>query len=164
MGVVPDETGYIEVNENYVFPGGIHVGTSDNIYSNGYISFDITDLAGAEVVSVTLRMDLDRREYGEYGDRSPLGNLRIGTLDYGTGQLSLSARDIPAKMLVQLPNSITDISYSGDELANELQKNIDAASDRFQLKVYWSHPSIDGVRGGLRYLQEDIHLTVQYTE
>ncbi len=117
-------------------------------------------MAGAEVVSATLTMDL----YQELGDRSHLGNLRIDTLDYGTGQLSGLDGDISSKLLVQLPNSITDISYSSHELANELQKNINAASDRFQLKVYWSHPYYFGVQGGLSYRREDIYLTVQYTE
>ena len=98
LDVVPDETGFIEVTDTFVHsPEGIKVGTSDRIYKDGYISFDITDLTGVEVVSVTLRMDLNR----EFGDRSYLGNLRIGTLDYGTGPLRMEARDIPAKMLVQ---------------------------------------------------------------
>ena len=118
-------------------------------------------MAGVEVVSANFTMDLDR----EYGDRSYLGNLRIGTLDYGT-DLGVSDRDIPAKLLVQLPNSTTDVSYSSNELADELQKNINAASDRFQLKIYWSHPYTDedGIADGLLYLLGDIYLIVQYTE
>jgi len=92
--------------------------------------------------------------------------LRIGTLDYGTGLLSVSDGEIPAKLLVQLPNSTTDISYSSNGLADELQNNINEASDRFQLKVYWSHPQAneDEIRDMLQYKQEDIYLIARYLE
>jgi len=167
LDIVSEETGQIANNEDWAARADIYVGDGGgDRYVNGYISFDITDLTGVEVVSVTLTMDLDR----EYGDRSYLGNLRIGTLDYGTGPFtvpsSVSIRDIPAKLLVQLPNSITDIDYSSNDLADELQKNINAASDRFQLKIYWSHPHTDEDESadGLLYLQGGIHLIVQYTE
>jgi len=167
LDVVPEETGQIANNEDWATLADIYIGDGGgDRYVNGYISFNITYLAGVEVVSATLTMDLDR----ECGDRSYLGNLRIGTLDYGTGPFtvpsSVSIRDIPAKLLIQLPNSTTDVSYSSNELADELQKNINAASDRFQLKIYWSHPHTDedGIADGLLYLQGDIYLIVQYTE
>jgi len=69
-------------------------------------------------------------------------------------------------LLVQFPNSTTDISFSNNELADELQKNINAASDRFQLKVYWSHPHAneDEIHDKLLYKQGDIYLIVQYIE
>ena len=162
--LVYDETGMIEANGSraitgYVYAGDMH--DSDE-YFNGYISFDISDLTGIEVVSVTLTMNLD----SEHGNRSYLGNLRIGTIDYGTGALSASDADIPAELLVSLPNSTTHISYSSDELADELQKNINSGKDRFQLKLYWSHPgsNLDDASDGLIYAQDDIHLAVQYIE
>jgi len=161
LSVVKDETGQIAISEDWAGRGDIYIGDDDgDRYVNGYISFDITDLAGLDVVSVNFNMDLNE----ECGDRSYLGNFRIGTLDYGT-DLSVSDRDIPAKLLVQLPNSTTDVSYSSNELADELQKNINAASDRFQLKIYWSNPHTDedGIADGLRY-REGVYLTVQYTE
>jgi hypothetical protein len=145
----------------------IYVGDDEfDRYVNGYISFNITYLAGVEVISATLVMVPGR----EYGDRSYLGNLRIGTLDYGTAPFTLpgclSIRDIPVELLVEFPNSITDINYSGDELANALQEKIDAESDRFQLKLYWTHPHTneDGNEDGLGYYMNGTYLVVQYSE
>ena len=163
LDVVPEETGVIATTDDIVVMADIFVGDDGtNKYFNGYISFNITDLAGLEVVSVNFTMELDE----EFGDRSYLGNLRIGTLDYGTGHISRSDGDISAKWLVSLPNSTTDVSYSSNELADELQKNINAASDRFQLKVYWAHPHTDedGFPDALRYSQSNVHLIVEYLE
>jgi hypothetical protein len=161
--VVPEETGIVATNVDWGASGPIYVGDDEfDRYLNGYISFDILILAGVEVVSATLTMGIGR----ESGDRSYLGNLRIGTLDYGTGPLNRTDGDIPAEMLVQFPNSITDINYSGDELANALQDRIDAESNRFQLKVYWSHPSTDedGEQDALVYQRDGTYLIVQYSE
>ena len=161
LGVVPEETGRIGINEDWVVNPDIYIGdSSSDGYVNSYISFDITDLKGVEVVSVTLTMILAE----EFGDRSYLGNLEIGTLDYKTGHLSASSGDISAKMLVALPNSTTDINYSSKDSKDELQKNIDATSDRFQLKIYWSNPSTNKnkIPDGLLYLKSDINLVVQY--
>jgi hypothetical protein len=69
-------------------------------------------------------------------------------------------------MLVQFPNSVTDINYGDDELVNALQERIDAGSDRFQLKLYWSHPYTDedGEQDALDYQRDNTYLIVQYSE
>jgi hypothetical protein len=69
-------------------------------------------------------------------------------------------------MLLQLPNSVTDISYSGQALIDELQDRINEGSDRLQLKVYWSHPHSDNdsIADGLRFLQSSIKLFIHYRE
>ena len=92
--------------------------------------------------------------------------LLVGTLDYGTGHISRSDGFIPAELLVSLPNSTTDISYSGDNLREKLQERIDASDIRFQLKLYWAHPHSDedGNPDALRYSQNDIRLIVDYLE
>ena len=158
--VIPVETGMIANNSDSVLET-VYVGDlSDNRYFNGYLSFDITDFSGVEVLSATLTMDSIEEE----GDRSFLGALRIGALDYGTGPLSRSDGDIPAKMMVQLPNSTTVINYADDNLRAELQEKIDISDTRFQLKIYWAspHSDDDGVADGLEYHNDSIYLTFDY--
>jgi len=164
LDVVEDETGSIasgspgQIYNDFVFAG------DDNHNENvaGYISFKISSLAGVEIQSVTLRMTSPT----ERGDRTGFGFFRIGTLDYGRGLLEISDRDIPASMLIQLPNSTTNVNYSDDNLKNALQNKIDGGSSRFQLIIYWSHPGSDrdGQWDGLEYSPRNIHLIIEYVE
>lgn len=167
LPVVPEETGSLPIDDvmvllQFVLIGDLGYDPEHEAYLNGYISFDISQLEDIEIVSTNLTMALDN----ENGDRTHLGSLRLGTLDYGTGNLGTAAGTISANMLVQFPNSISDIDYSSDELTDALQKNINAGSERFQMKIYWSHPhnNDDEVADYLQYLKEDIYLTIQYTE
>lgn len=132
--------------------------TSDNESISGYISFDISSLAGKEVQSASLEMTA----MPVIGNVTSFGFLRVGTLDYGT--LEVADRNIPASLLVQLPNSTTDINYGEDNLKNALQSKIDAGSNRFQLKLYWSHPSSNGngEQDTLAYHFDSIHIRVEY--
>ncbi len=162
LDVVPGETGMIANNSDSVMES-VYIGDlPDNTYFNGYLSFDITGLAGVEVISATLNMN----SFEEEGDRSYLGNFRIGTLDYGTGPISRADGDIPAEMLVQFPNSVTAISYGNDNLRSKLQESIDASKTRFQLKLYWAspHSNEDGIADGLEYHNETIYIMVFYVE
>jgi len=121
--VVSNETGCINIGgyggdaayTNYIYIGD----STDGGSSSGFISFDISDIAGAEIVSAMLTMELSE-EVGD--DWSFLGYLRIGTIDYGTGTLRLSDGNIPANLIGQFPNTTTNIRYSSDELIDELQK------------------------------------------
>ncbi|MCJ7471510.1 MAG: hypothetical protein MUP02_01690 [Actinobacteria bacterium] len=161
LSVVSEETGRTVIGESWANNPDIYIGdSSSDGYVNSYISFDIKGLAGAEIVSVTLTMLLAE----EFGNRTYLGDLMIGTMDYGTGLLNESVGDIPSNLLVQLPSHTTDINYSSSDLKDELQKNIDSESDRFQLKFYWQNPQTnkDGTPDGLLYLKQDINLVVQY--
>jgi hypothetical protein len=167
LSVVGRESGCININGDAgdaAYTNEIYIGDStDDGNVSGFISFDITDLAGVEIVSAVLTMDL----FEVVGDnRAFLGNLWIGNLDYGTGTLRVSDADIPANKIIQLPNSTTNINTGNNELANELQKNTDASDERFQLKIYWSHPSSneDGGPDGLKYQKEDVSLTIQYKD
>jgi len=74
------------------------------------------------------------------------------------------AGNIPAKMLVRFPTSVTTITYSSNDLADELQKNINAGNARLQLKIYWASPTSDddGNPDGLEYHNEGIFMIVQY--
>ncbi|GFP23156.1 hypothetical protein HKBW3S09_00623 [Candidatus Hakubella thermalkaliphila] len=102
----------------------------------------------------------------EHGDRSSFGVLWIGTLDYGTGPLQASDRNIPAQRLATFPNSVTAISYGGENMRTALQSRIDAGNPGFQLKMYWSRPSSNGNghRDGLQYSQGIISLRVECTD
>lgn len=168
LGVVMEETGFIMMGEDnhpvfqFVLAGDF---PDDNIYASGFVSFDISSLIGVEIVSAYLTMNFDT-DFVISGDRSHLGNLRIGVLDYGTGVLSPSAADIPADLIKQFPNSTTDISFSGSELVVPLQENIDQEKERFQLKIYWSNPgnNNDGIADYVQYLKNDIFLDLGYLE
>ena len=164
LETVYNETGYISDGGLHPTVGAVYVGDGNDPdkYYNAYLSFDISSLTGKEVVSSSLIMNLQ----SEHGNRSYLGNLRVGTLDYGVGTLSGADADIPAEMIVQFPNSTTDINYSGDSLREKLQEKINAEGIRFQLKIYWSHPSsnLDDISDSLLYNLDTIHLFVQYIE
>jgi hypothetical protein len=161
LNVVTNETGVMSElgrRNDMVFAGD---GPANDSRS-GYISFDITSLAGKTVQSAALTMS----PAIESGDRSSFGVLWIGTLDYGTGPLQDSDRSIPAQRLATFPNSVTAISYDGESMKTALQSRIDAGNPRFQLKMYWSRPSSNdnGNEDGLGYLPGNISLRVQYTD
>ncbi|GFP32245.1 hypothetical protein HKBW3S42_00551 [Candidatus Hakubella thermalkaliphila] len=156
LSVVGNETGSISTTD---LVSNAIVGAGDgalNASISGYVSFDITAFAGRTVQSITLTMN----PAIESGDRSFLGDLWIGTLDYDTGPLQAAARLIPAVHLATFPNRVTAISYGGENMRTALQSRIDARNPRFQLKMYWSRPSSDGdfVEDGLGYL--DIYQAV----
>ncbi|MBN1299522.1 MAG: hypothetical protein JW997_07540 [Actinobacteria bacterium] len=167
IGVVNNETGCINTGSTsgdaayteYIFIGD----STDGGSVAGFLSFDITGLEGLEIVSAALNMHINE-EIGD--DLSFLGYLRIGAIQYGTGTLKLSDGNIPAELLIQLPNHTTNIRYGDSSLADELQKNINALNERLQFKIWWSNPGSndDNDADGLKYMKEDVWLTIQIIE
>jgi len=167
LNAVVRETGSINIGGSEgddTYTGEMYIGDSgDNGMSTAHLSFNITDLAGVEVESATLTMEI----FEVVGDNiSFLDYLRIATTNYGARPLRVSDASITGNRIAQLPNSTTNISCSSSELINELQRKIDASTDRFQLKIYWSNPNSndDGGPDGLKYQVEDVSLTIQYRE
>lgn len=159
LGVEVSQSGSLYQVTPAIFASSVLAGdTSDDESISGYISFDISSLAGKEIQSVQLEM----MATPVIGNVTSFGFLRVGALDYGT--LESADRKIPASLLVQFPNSTTDINYGEDNLKNALQGKIDAGGNRFQLKLYWSHPSSNGngEQDTLAYLFDSIHLRVEY--
>ena len=169
LNVVGNETGTIQegdpgqVTNSFVYAGD----WSNDMPCSGYISFDINSLHDKNIQSVNLILS-SPTIYGTHAERQFLGWLHIGTVDYGTGALSLSDRSASAASLVRYNTLKTDINYSEDNLKNALQSNIDGGRPRIQFKLYWSYDygttDSDGERDGNYFTPGNIHLEVEYTD
>jgi len=167
LNVVGSETGTImegdpgQVTNSYVYAGDWF----NNLPNAGYISFNIESLHGRDIQSATLVLD-SPAIYGTSAERQFLGWLWIGTLDYGTGALSVPDREIDADDLVRYNTFKTDISYSDDNLVLKLQDRIDSSESRIQFKLYWTYDygttDDDNQQDGNRFEPGNIHLDVTY--
>ena len=169
LNVVGDETGTIQegdpgqVTNSFVYAGD----WINDMPCSGYISFDINSLHGKNIQSVRLTLS-SPTIYGTHAERQFLGWLHIGIVDYGITALSLADRSASATSLVRYNTLKTDINYSGDNLKNALQSNIDGGRPRIQFKLYWTYEwgttDSDGERDGNDFTPGNIHLRVEYTD
>ena len=153
-----DEGGYIEFGGGTFTGGDIYSGDSDsNKPSSGFISFDISGLAGKTVDSASLTFS----NASVSGD--PLSffeALWINVLDWGAEPISqndFSLSGIPIASY-NTPNITCNVS----KLVEELQKAINAGKSRFQIRIHFSGPYTDDddSSDGWKYTQGNVNINV----
>ena len=153
-----DEGGYIEFGGGTFTGGDIYSGDSDsNKPSSGFISFDISGLAGKTVDSASLTFS----NSSVSGD--PLSffeALWINVLDWGAEPISqndFSLSGIPIASY-NTPNITCNVS----KLVEELQKAINAGKSRFQIRIHFSGPYTDDddSSDGWKYTQGNVNINV----
>ncbi len=157
-----NEGGYIEFGGG-TFPGGdIYAGDSDsNKPCSGFISFDISSLAGKTVSSASLTFNNSSIS----GD--PLSffeSLWINVLDWGAepiNQNDFSLSGIPIASY-GTPNITCNVS----KLTEELQKAINAGKSRFQVRIHFSGPLTDDDNSsdGWRYTQSNVNMNATISQ
>jgi len=126
----------------------------------GFISFDISSLAGTSIQSATFRM----RSGTLYGDPGFLHRLELRAANYGT--LDSGDFGTPGVFVVAYPAATTSITYTSPPLVNALQALIDAGMSRAQLIIVYPGIHTDGHSDsdGVAFKPSDISLEVTYTE
>ncbi len=127
-----NEGGYIEFEGGTFAGGDIYSGDSDsNKPSSGFISFDITSLAGKTVDSASLTLT----NSSVSGD--PLAffeSLWINTLDWGAE--SINQNDFSLSGIPIASYNTPNITCNVSKLTEELQKAINAGKSRFQIRIH----------------------------
>jgi len=124
-------TGLIELGD--VFIG--HMGGWD-LESRGYISFNISELAGKKIQSANLKIN----STDVYNPRDRFGNLIIGTIDFASAELKSIVKDKPASLITSFDWSTTNINYSGEALLNRIKSILIDGRTRLQIRLYYEHP------------------------
>ena len=126
----------------------------------GFISFDISGMAGATVLDATLTFDLEKK----YGDPSTFGNLHIGRVFWGPEPLEQSDFSIGGNNIISYVDYGTgNYTINSSTLKNLLQDSIDSGDPRFQIRIRLG-VGTDGDNNwdGLEYMQDDVNLRVEY--
>jgi len=155
-----NEGGYLEY-EGETYPGGnVYAGDSaNNKPCMGFISFDITGLAGKTINAATLTLG----SAAVQGD--PLAYLDaflINVVEWGAESI-IQSDFTPQGIAIQSFNS-SNITCTAEKLKSELQKAINNGKSRFQIRVHFSGPYTDndGSRDGWEYAQASVNLNVKY--
>lgn len=165
---VGNEGGYIEetgfVNEGgCLFAGDSGAPNADyagNKGVRGYISYDISSLAGVTVTDAELTFNLKQL----FGDPSSFGHLFISRVKWGQEQLTVDDFDLAGAPICDFAGYGTgDLLCDSPQLVDQLQDSIDNGDQRFQLRINFANLS-DGDNNwdGLEYDQSDINLFVEY--
>jgi len=155
-----NEGGYLE-HGGETYPGGnIYAGDSaDNKPCMGFISFDITGLAGKTINTATLTLS----NAAVQGDPlSYLDAFWVNAVEWGAEPIIQSDFSLPGTSIQSFNSS--NITCTAAKLKSELQKAINNGKSRFQIRVHFSGPwtDNDGSRDGWEYTQANVNLNVKY--
>ena len=160
---IPSEGGYVEMGGITNAGGCLYAGdTNNNKVCLGYMSYDITGLAGVTVTDAKLTFTL--KQY--WGDPTFYSFFYIGSLYWGTIPISQSLSSVPIEV-IQTFNSLGSGNFTctASKLKEELQKAINDGKTRFQIRTYFTGSTTDndGVWDGWEYDQSGVVLNVTGT-
>ncbi len=157
---VSSEGGYLEKNGATNVGGCVYAGDSNNDKACvGYMSYDITGLAGTTVTDAELTFTLKQ----EWGDPSFYIYLYIGSLFWGENPIYQGLSSIPSIGIQGFSSSGSgSFTCMASKLKEELQKAINDGKTRFQIRVYFTgiQTDNDGAWDGWDYDQSGIVLNV----
>ncbi len=125
----------------------------------GFISFDITGLAGKTINAATLTLSSAAIQ----GDPlAYLDSFWINVVDWGAEPITQNDFNLTG-IAIQSFNS-SNITCTADKLKSELQKAINSGKSRFQIRVHFAGPYTDNdsSRDGWEYTQSNINLNVKF--
>ncbi len=160
--VALNEGGYIVWSVTVMYPhDSIFAGDSNTDQQcRGYMSFDITGLAGVTITEASLSMSPEQ----VWGDSSFLGSLWIDAVDWGSDPLVMADFNITPYTAIQSFNEPV-ITCTNTKLKIELQKAINDGKSRFRIRIRYTTPATDSDHqwDGWDYLIEEVVLHVAYT-
>ncbi len=164
LPIVACEGGYVVKDEFVRGCHEIYIGDSaGNHASRGFISFDISSLSGVTIKSATLTLSLDQRLNKP---EDAFEKFYINWTSWGPVPLEPDTYYMAGAYIETYPGSTSgNINLEDDEeMINAIQRHINEGKPRFQLVLRFHYPSVDdeGDWDGLRYLQSDINLKVEY--
>ena len=156
------EGGHIEYGGNINAGDGLYAGDSlANRPCSGYISFDITSLAGANIQSASVVFTLSDK----HGDPSFFDALVLSEYYWGDRVIKPSDAVTSGNILQNFSVSDSTFSCSNDALKNALQDAIKAKRLRFQLRINFIGSSVsdgDSQLDGWVYQQSNVKLSITY--
>ncbi|MCK5567139.1 MAG: hypothetical protein KAI62_04455 [Actinomycetia bacterium] len=159
---LPTEGGYIEWGGAITQPhNSIFAGDSTaNKICRGFMSYDITGLAGATITDATMTFTPEQ----VWGDPTFLGSLWVDAIYWGPGALVMADFNITPYIAIESFNS-PNITLTNTKLKTELQKAINDGKSRFQIRIRFTTLATDSDNqwDGWDYLMNDIILHVSYT-
>jgi hypothetical protein len=166
---VTAEGGYIE-SGGYINSGGcLYAGdtgaASGAIIGNrpvrGYISFDISSLAGKTMDTASMTFNLKK----SWGVPADFGTMWVGAVFWGSGPLTPADYNLVSSGMQSL-STATGGSFTADSanFKTQLQNAINAGKSRFQVRIHWSFTGSDSDNtwDGWEYDQSGINLNITY--
>jgi hypothetical protein len=138
---------------------GLYVGDSlANKPCSGFISFDITSLAGANIQSASVLFSLSDK----HGNPSFFTGLVLQ--EYFWGDRAIKSDMLAGDILLQIPVSDSSFSCSNTALKIALQNAINVKRLRFQLGIWHEGPvsDWDSQLDGWVYQQSNVKLSITY--
>ena len=159
--VVSTEGGYIEWGGTIKYPhDSIFAGDSTgDKQCRGYMSFDITGLAGVTITEASLSLSPEQ----VWGDPTFLGSLWIDAVDWGAGPIVMADFNITPYVAIQSFNNPA-ITCTSSKLKTELQNAINNGNTRFRIRIRYTTPATDSDNqwDGWDYLINEVVLHVVY--
>jgi len=123
--------GFIVRDSHLTHELNILVGDSNgNKAIRGYLSFDISGLAGKMILSAEMRFN----KYHKYGNPFDLiEKIWVESVYWGTGYIQLVDDNLPGVMLGEY--DIPTFTCSGKKLVDELKQALSNGHDRFQVRL-----------------------------
>jgi hypothetical protein len=154
------EGGYLEYGGETFTGSNVYAGDSvTNKPCVGFISFDITPLAGKTITAAVLTFT------GSSVQGSPLSycdSFWLNAADWGAEAIVQSDFNLPGVAIQSFTGPT--ITCNADKLKSEIQNAINAGKTRFQIRVHFAGPytNNDSKKDGWEYAQQSINLNVSY--
>ncbi len=142
--------------ESVIYPGD----ADNNLKVNGYVSFDVSELAGSQIEEAKISGYADSISGAPFNTYGPLiikavywGEREVQTSDFNMEGIEITNNS--AKNFVKSPSVLKD----------DLQYVVNNGINRYQLCFYFEgSPDGDGKQDSITYSLEDIQLTVTYSK
>jgi len=157
---VIQEEGYV-CSQPYTGSPDILAGDKHDKFSyKGFMSFDISGLAGATIQDATLKLI----PYNKKGDTSNLGQFIVAAVNYGAHPLVVEDFNLQAVVIQSFPaNGDGNITCNSSNLKTHLQSAINYGNPRFQVQIdFLILTDNDDVSDFWWYKPEGITLYVTY--
>ena len=128
------------------------------------MSFDISQLIGSTIVNVNLyTVSYDIIPIG--GDNSFFEAMYLQSVYYGPRLLMLTDNSLSFERLETFPATISNINYSGDNLAASIQKSLNEGKIRYQVRLVWAMTTDgDQESDGIAYWPRGSFLSISYKQ
>ncbi|MDD5658968.1 MAG: PKD domain-containing protein [Actinomycetota bacterium] len=159
LSKVASEGGWVEKEGRINAGGCLFAGDTDaNKSVFGFISFDISSLAGANIQTANAVFSLSQ----QWGNPDIFGSLSLNDYYWGTRAVQLSDAGASGNVLQMFSNST--FSCSNTALKTALQNAINAGKPRFQLRIHFTGLATDSDNqwDGWEYKQSNVKLSITY--
>ena len=169
------ETGWVTTRPNVFCPSHVYIGdTDDNCISRGFISFDISALAGVSIIKAELQMInprvMNSPAFMSTAFTSKKSGLTIEKVSWGRRVLNAADYSLPGNFISNHrgPNIVLESFMGGanPNLAEALQRSVNERNSRFQLRIRFENEvsNNDHTDDGVIFQTSNIRLVIWHTD